>query len=93
MIEDERLEGGCSLALAVMYETAQAEDSPWYGYLQALPVMEDLPVFWTEDEQSLLKGTEMEDAVKNDMVCSVAARGGYRSAFVLIESCIIARFT
>ncbi|GAB5588596.1 hypothetical protein Unana1_03496 [Umbelopsis nana] len=67
VIEDEHLEGGCSLALAVMYETAQAEDSPWYGYLKALPVMEDLPVFWTEDEQSLLKGTEMEDAVKNDM--------------------------
>jgi hypothetical protein len=51
-----------------MYELAQGEDSPWYGYLQALPFKEDLPVFWSEDEQALLKGTEMEEALKNDKV-------------------------
>jgi hypothetical protein len=53
-----------------MYELAQGEDSPWYGYLQALPFKEDLPVFWSEDEQALLKGTEMEEALKNDKVCA-----------------------
>lgn len=63
------------MALAVMYETAQAKDSPWYGYLQALPVMEDLPVFWTEEEQAMLKGTEMEDAVANDMVMLIHGYG------------------
>lgn len=68
VFEDEHIEGGCSLALAVMYELAQGEDSPWYGYLQALPFKEDLPVFWSEDEQALLKGTEMEEALKNDKV-------------------------
>jgi hypothetical protein len=50
-----------------MYEIAQGEDSPWYGYLQSLPFKEDLPVFWSEDEQDYLKGTEMEGALKNDM--------------------------
>lgn len=68
ILEDESLEGGCSLALALMYEISQKTESPWYGYLQALPIHEDLPIFWSDEEKSLFKGTEMEHAVYNDLV-------------------------
>ena len=63
------MEGGCPLALAVLYEIAQGEKSPWYGYLQALPEQgEDLPIFWEEQEKDWFHGTEMESAVHNDLV-------------------------
>lgn len=68
-MEEANLEGGCPLALAVLYELAQKEGSPWYGYLQSLPdTGEDLPMFWSEEEKSWFKGTELEDPVNNDLV-------------------------
>ncbi|KAI9263876.1 hypothetical protein EDC94DRAFT_606415 [Helicostylum pulchrum] len=68
ILDEANLEGGCPLALAVLYEIAQKEQSPWYGYLQALPDQgEDLPIFWEEDEKDLFNGTEMENAVRNDL--------------------------
>lgn len=55
-----------------MYEIAQGEQSPWYGYLQALPDQgEDLPIFWEEEEKELFNGTEMESAVRNDLVRNI----------------------
>lgn len=69
ILDEANLEGGCPLALAVLYEIAQKEQSPWYGYLQALPDQgEDLPIFWEEEEKELFNGTEMESAVHNDLV-------------------------
>ena len=68
VLEDEKIAGSCSLAIGIMYELAQGKDSPWYGYLQALPLSEDLPVFWSDEEKSWFKGTEMENAVHNDLV-------------------------
>ncbi|CAO3620885.1 unnamed protein product [Cunninghamella blakesleeana] len=50
-----------------MYEISQKTESPWYGYLQALPTHEDLPIFWSDEEKLLFKGTEMEHAVYNDL--------------------------
>ncbi|CEG69310.1 hypothetical protein RMATCC62417_05407 [Rhizopus microsporus] len=68
ILEEANLEGGCPLALAVLYELAQKEGSPWYGYLQSLPdTGEDLPMFWSEEEKSWFKGTELEDPVNNDL--------------------------
>ncbi|KAG1053647.1 hypothetical protein G6F43_004299 [Rhizopus delemar] len=67
ILDEANLEGGCPLALAVLYEIAQKEDSPWYGYLQALPDQgEDLPMFWEEEEKEWFRGTEMESPVYND---------------------------
>ncbi|KAF7721273.1 hypothetical protein EC973_004982 [Apophysomyces ossiformis] len=66
ILDDENIEGGCSLAISVMYEISQGKDSPWYGYLQALPRSEDLPIFW-DSEKDILKGTEMEHAISNDL--------------------------
>lgn len=68
VLDDESIEGGCSLALAIMYELSQGKESPWYGYLQSLPTCEDLPIFWSEAEKAFFKGTEMEHAVENDLV-------------------------
>lgn len=71
-MDEANLEGGCPLALAVLYEIAQKEQSPWYGYLQALPDQgEDLPIFWEEEEKELFNGTEMESAVRNDLVIRI----------------------
>lgn len=71
LLDEANLEGGCPLALAVLYEIAQGEQSPWYGYLQALPEHgEDLPIFWEEQEKDWFHGTEMESAVHNDLVQS-----------------------
>ncbi|KAI9470634.1 MAG: hypothetical protein EXX96DRAFT_364050 [Benjaminiella poitrasii] len=68
ILDEANLEGGCPLALAVLYELAQKEASPWYGYLQALPDQgEDLPIFWDEEDQALFAGTEMESAIQNDL--------------------------
>ncbi|KAG1143121.1 hypothetical protein G6F37_007101 [Rhizopus arrhizus] len=74
ILDEANLEGGCPLALAVLYEIAQKERSPWYGYLQALPEQgEDLPIFWDDEEKKWFKGTEMEipvykgyDDIKDD---------------------------
>ncbi|CEP15315.1 hypothetical protein [Parasitella parasitica] len=69
LLDEANLEGGCPLALAVLYEIAQGEESPWYGYLQALPEHgEDLPIFWDEQEKEWFHGTEMESAVHNDLI-------------------------
>lgn len=68
ILEDEQIDGGCSLALAVLYELSQHDESPWYGYLQALPFSEDLPVFWSEQEKAWLQGTEIDASVHNDLV-------------------------
>ncbi|KAI8390892.1 uncharacterized protein BYT42DRAFT_173473 [Radiomyces spectabilis] len=67
IFEDESIEGGCSLSLTVMYEMSQGQESPWYGYLQSLPECADLPILWSDAEKKLLQGTEMEDAVYNDL--------------------------
>lgn len=67
-MNDESIEGGCSLALAIMYELSQGKNSPWYGYLQSLPLCEDLPIFWSDADKAFFKGTEMEHAVENDLV-------------------------
>ncbi|KAI8982990.1 hypothetical protein BDB01DRAFT_137258 [Pilobolus umbonatus] len=68
ILEEANLEGGCALALAVLYEIAQGEQSPWYGYLQALPDQgEDLPMFWEDEEKELFSGTEMEAAIHSDL--------------------------
>lgn len=74
LLDEANLEGGCPLALAVLYEIAQGEQSPWYGYLQALPEHgEDLPIFWEEQEKDWFHGTEMESAVHNDLVRNLHA--------------------
>ncbi|RCH82584.1 hypothetical protein CU098_001348, partial [Rhizopus stolonifer] len=68
ILDEADLEGGCPLALAVLYEIAQKENSPWYGYLQGLPERgEDLPMFWEEEEKVWFKGTSMEAPVYNDL--------------------------
>jgi hypothetical protein len=60
-IEEAELGGGLGLAVALMYERARGEASPWYPYLQILPTrLDDLPILWTpQDVDQLLIGTEL----------------------------------
>ncbi|KAI9193259.1 uncharacterized protein BJ171DRAFT_603962 [Polychytrium aggregatum] len=38
------------LVLAIMFEQSQGEKSPWWGYLQSLPVFEPIPLLWPADD-------------------------------------------
>lgn len=60
IIESADLDGSLGLSVAVMYERSLGEESPWAGYLQILPIQEDLPLVWSlQDLDSLLSGTEL----------------------------------
>jgi hypothetical protein len=69
ILEEQQVEGGCALALAVLYELAIGAESPWFPYLQTLPEEgEDLPLFWEDEEKELLAGTEVDKTTHNEMV-------------------------
>ncbi|KAL1191494.1 Ribulose-1,5 bisphosphate carboxylase/oxygenase large subunit N-methyltransferase [Cardamine amara subsp. amara] len=69
IIESADLDGSLGLSVAVMYERSLGEESPWAGYLQILPIQEDLPLVWSLDDlDSLLSGTELHKVVKEDHV-------------------------
>ncbi|CAE6076446.1 unnamed protein product [Arabidopsis arenosa] len=69
MIESADLDGSLGLSVALMYERSLGEESPWAGYLQILPIQEDLPLVWSlQDLDSLLSGTELHKVVKEDHV-------------------------
>lgn len=44
----------------LIHSRHRGPDSRWYGYLQSLPDLVDLPVFWDSDALEWLKGTEAE---------------------------------
>jgi hypothetical protein len=46
VLEQFDLSGSIALTLALMFEKLQGESSPWYGYLQAVPACEPLPLLW-----------------------------------------------
>ncbi|KFK34902.1 hypothetical protein AALP_AA5G208400 [Arabis alpina] len=69
IIESADLDGSLGLSVALMYERSLGEESPWSGYLQILPIQEDLPLVWSlSDLDSLLSGTELHKVVKEDHV-------------------------
>ena len=37
-----------------------------HGYLQSLPAREYVPMFWTEQQQELLKGTDAQSRGEQD---------------------------
>ncbi|BDA50036.1 probable N-lysine methyltransferase SETD6 at N-terminal half [Coccomyxa sp. Obi] len=49
-----------------MYELSIGRKSFWHGYLKELQQREYLPLFWDEEEISLLKGTEAEHRPQED---------------------------
>ena len=56
-----------ALVLAVMYERAMGEKSPWYPYFSILPSSEDLPCLWTDDKaEAWLEGTDVLSRIEND---------------------------
>lgn len=66
VLDAEQLGGGLGLTLAVLHEAALGEASKWYGYFQAMPGREYLPIFWGEEEMARLKGTDIEGAAAAD---------------------------
>jgi hypothetical protein len=44
--EEHQIDGPIALAVALFYERKMEKRSRWYGYLQALPEYEPLPLYW-----------------------------------------------
>ncbi|KAJ3164540.1 hypothetical protein HDU88_005186 [Geranomyces variabilis] len=61
LLETAGLDGVTGLAVAVMYERSLGPQSPWAGYLQAIPEYENLPILWSDDDVALLAGTDVEE--------------------------------
>ncbi|KAL4439191.1 hypothetical protein ABPG77_004093 [Micractinium sp. CCAP 211/92] len=66
VIEAEELGGGLGLVLAVLHEMSLGQRSKWHGYFQALQRREYLPLFWSDAQLALLRGTELEGKVEAD---------------------------
>lgn len=61
IIEQEGYDGMFALTVSLFYEMSLGEGSPWYGYIQSMPVylMEhDSPVLWSKSRLKCLKGTD-----------------------------------
>lgn len=63
IIEKAELGGTLGLTFALSFEIEQGKKSPWFGYLQSLPAWENVPLFWSKDDQDLLVDTELEDYI------------------------------
>ncbi|KAK6095944.1 hypothetical protein MT418_003819 [Batrachochytrium dendrobatidis] len=57
VLEEQGLGGQLGLVIALMFERSLGEKSPWYGYIQSLPLRENIPLFWEKDQQACLDGT------------------------------------
>jgi hypothetical protein len=57
--------GPLGLALALMFEQALGEKSPWYLYLASIPKKEELPMFHLD---KIPKGTSLEALVQDYLV-------------------------
>ncbi|PIA19562.1 SET domain-containing protein [Coemansia reversa NRRL 1564] len=66
IFEDEEMGGSLALCISVMYEMAQGNNSPWYGYLQSLPKCADIPLLWNVDALEWLEGTDVAKWVVTD---------------------------
>ncbi|KAJ1814507.1 hypothetical protein LPJ56_004834, partial [Coemansia sp. RSA 2599] len=65
---DEDLAGSLALCIAVMYEMSLGKQSPWYGYLQSLPVSADIPILWDAQARKWLDGTNVAKWLERDDV-------------------------
>ncbi|KAJ1878412.1 hypothetical protein H4R99_005110 [Coemansia sp. RSA 1722] len=63
---DEDLAGSLALCIAVMYEMSLGKQSPWYGYLQSLPVNADIPILWDAQARKWLDGTDVAKWLERD---------------------------
>ncbi|KAJ3179847.1 hypothetical protein HDU87_002415 [Geranomyces variabilis] len=61
LLETAGFDGVTGLAVAVMYERSLGPQSPWAGYLQAIPEYESIPILWSDDDVALLAGTDVEE--------------------------------
>ncbi|MCO5560671.1 hypothetical protein L7F22_014288 [Adiantum nelumboides] len=67
-LDNAQLGGGLGLVIALMYECSHAEASPWFPYVNLLPLRQAaLPIVWEFDEiNALLLGTELHTVVMED---------------------------
>ena len=67
VIEQESLRGILGLGLAVLYEKSLGKESPWYDYLSTIPEYEQLPIFYTKEEQFYLQNTDVGRSIHEDV--------------------------
>ncbi|KFM23719.1 Ribosomal N-lysine methyltransferase 3 [Auxenochlorella protothecoides] len=68
IIMEENMCSGLGLVMAVMHERLLGPKSR-HGYFCSLPEREYLPVFWGPEELALLQGTELGDAIHDELDC------------------------
>ncbi|KAH7405536.1 hypothetical protein KP509_15G074600 [Ceratopteris richardii] len=68
LLNDAQLSGGLGLVVALMYERSRGEASPWFPYLNLLPLCHKaLPIVWESDEiHNFLLGTELHSVILED---------------------------
>ncbi|KAI5074762.1 hypothetical protein GOP47_0010723 [Adiantum capillus-veneris] len=67
-LDKAQLGGGLGLVVALMYERSRGEASPWFPYLNLLPLRHGaLPIVWEREEiDALLLGTELHLVAMED---------------------------
>ena len=55
----ENMKGMLGLTIVYIYESCRKKESPFYGYLSCF-ACPDVPRLWTDDQRSLLTGTEID---------------------------------
>ncbi|KAJ3127089.1 hypothetical protein HK098_006786 [Nowakowskiella sp. JEL0407] len=74
VLEEHQLGGILGLAIAVMFEISIGQSSIWYGYLQSLPKILPLPLFWLlgpkphhKKALQYLEGMELYDSIQQHL--------------------------
>ena len=57
------LEKWAALALTIIYEDGQGQDSAWWPYLSILPTTFDTPIFWSPSEIEELQGSAVRNKI------------------------------
>ncbi|KAJ3313692.1 hypothetical protein HDV04_001702 [Boothiomyces sp. JEL0838] len=67
ILEENELGGVLGLAIAIMFEASLGEKSPWYNYLQSIPVFENVPCFWSDEDKAFLASTDVGKSLAQDI--------------------------
>jgi hypothetical protein len=81
VLQEYEIAGLLGLTLAVMFEQAKGQASPWFEYLISLPEKVDIPLLWDANQIHFLDGTELGESVMQDQM---ALREDYDSIILPI---------
>lgn len=102
ILEQEQLAGILGLAVALMFEWSLGERSPWSTYIESLPSLDTVPLFWTPEQLEHLAGTDLGNALPSErdyfivdfaeLVVPLVAKHGLNKEFMTCERFMQATF-